>query len=119
MRFSIGEINVICTDADRSLRFYRDILGFEPVEQEGPAWRLKCGSTYVLLLPVAGAPRSPEPYCSAPTFSFDLLVDDIEAAYEYLQEKGVDFETPLEPGSKRFFLRDPDGLVLEVIEESL
>ncbi len=119
MRFSIGEINVICTDVDKSLRFYRDVLGFEPVEEEGPARRLKYGSTYVLLLPVAGASGPPEPYCSVPTFSFDLLVDDIEAAYNYLEGKGVEFEEPLERGSRRFFVRDPDGLVLEVIEESL
>jgi catechol 2,3-dioxygenase-like lactoylglutathione lyase family enzyme len=46
-------------------------------------------------------------------------VGDIEAAYEYLREKGAEFETLLEPGSERFFVRDPDGLVLEVIEESL
>lgn len=110
---------MICTDVDRSLRFYRDILGFEPVEEEGPARRLKCGSTCILLLPVAGAAGPPEPYCSVPTFSFDLLVNDIEAAYNYCKERGVEFESEREEGSGRFFIRDPDGLVLEVIEESL
>ncbi|NRA08957.1 MAG: VOC family protein, partial [Myxococcales bacterium] len=29
MKFRFGEINVVCTDRDRSLAFYRNVLGFE------------------------------------------------------------------------------------------
>ena len=53
-KFSIGEINVICTDIEESLYFYRDILGFSVVEQEDETWHLACGKQSVLLLPVAG-----------------------------------------------------------------
>ncbi len=36
MKCVIGEINVICTDLERSLAFYRDALDFIPLEAEGP-----------------------------------------------------------------------------------
>ena len=42
MRFRMGETNIICTDLERSLHFYRDLLGFEALEPEGPAWHLEC-----------------------------------------------------------------------------
>ena len=31
---TIGVINIICTDLERSLEFYRDVLGFEVLEKE-------------------------------------------------------------------------------------
>ncbi len=117
MKFKTGEINIICTNLERSLTFYRDVLGFVFVEQEGIACRLKCGDMYVLLLPVANSPHPREPYCSTATISFDLIVENIEDAFKYLQENNVDIETEWKPGSSRFFIRDPDGLVLEVIEK--
>ncbi|MEE9553166.1 MAG: VOC family protein [candidate division Zixibacteria bacterium] len=117
MEFKTGEINIVCADLDRSLTFYRDILGFTLIEREGIACRLQCENTCFLLLPVANSPRSREPYCSIPIISFDLLVDDIEKAYKYLQENKVEFEAELEPGSPRFFILDPDGLVIEIIQK--
>jgi catechol 2,3-dioxygenase-like lactoylglutathione lyase family enzyme len=119
MKFRAGEINVICTDLKRSLAFYRDVLGFVLVEKEGIARRLKYGNTHILLLPAANSLSPREPYCTAPTFSLDLIVDDIEEAFKYLRKNRVEFETDWEPGSSRFFIRDPDGLVLEVIESKI
>lgn len=118
MEFRIGEINIICTDLERSLTFYRDILGFVLVERDGIAIHLKCGDNDILLLPVADSPLPREPYCSTPTFSLDLMVNDIEKASKYLQENDVEFETDWDASSSRFFIRDPDGLVLEVIESN-
>jgi len=117
VKFKTGEINIICTDLERSLTFYRDVLGFNFVEREGIACRLKCGDTFLLLLPVAKSPHPSEPYCSTATISFDLMVENIEKVFKYLQENGVEFESEWEPGSSRFFIRDPDGLVIEVIEK--
>jgi catechol 2,3-dioxygenase-like lactoylglutathione lyase family enzyme len=116
MNFETGEINIICAELDRSLTFYRDILGFVLVEREGIACRLKCADRYFLLLPVADSPRPREQYCSMPSISFDLLVDDIAKARKFLQEKKVEFDAEWKPDSTRFFIRDPDGLVIEVIQ---
>lgn len=112
----VGEINVICTDAERSLRFYRDILGFEVLGEEEGCWHLTCGETKFLLLPIASTARKPPKYCTEPTFSVDLLVPDLQAAKKLLESKGVDFVEEISPNEERFFIRDPDGLVLEIIQ---
>ena len=115
-KFSIGEINVICTDIDESLHFYRDILGFSVVEQEDEAWHLACGNQSVLLLPVAGKRGEPSPYCSGPVVSVDLMVDDLAAAHRHLRACNVTIERDWTPESRSFHIRDPDGIVWEVIE---
>lgn len=116
--FSAGEINVICSDIEQSLRFYRDILGFHADYQEEGAWHLFLGDTRYLLLPVAPPASSDTPYCSVPGISFDLMVDDIKAAYTYLLGHDVRIERPLQEGGNHFFIRDPDGLVLEIVEKA-
>ena len=116
MKCRIGEINIVCTGAERSLRFYRDLLGFEVVGQEENAHHLRCGETQFLLLPVAGSEGDRSPYCSVATISVDILVSDISEAVERLRAAGVEFASAWIPGGTRVFVRDPDGLVLEVIQ---
>jgi catechol 2,3-dioxygenase-like lactoylglutathione lyase family enzyme len=117
MHVSVGEINVICSNAGESLRFYRDALGFELVEQEEQAYHLQCGTTAFLLLPVAkSSPQRPK-YCSVPEFSIDLMVDDIAAAHAHLIAHDAEMASTWKPGALSFFIRDPDGLVFEVIEK--
>jgi catechol 2,3-dioxygenase-like lactoylglutathione lyase family enzyme len=116
MHCRIGETNIICTDLERSLRFYRDLLGFEALEPEGPAWHLACDGRKFLLLGVAGRSREPTPYCEVAEFSLDLLVDDLREAKRRFEAAGVQFVSEFEPSADRFFIRDPDGLVLEIIQ---
>ena len=114
-KFSIGEINVICSDIGESLAFYRDILGFSVVEQEGDAWHLACAGRSVLLLPVAAQRSGPLPYCSVPVVSVDLMVEDLAAAHRHFKAHNVAFEHDWTPGARSFHIRDPDGIVWEVI----
>jgi catechol 2,3-dioxygenase-like lactoylglutathione lyase family enzyme len=116
MECSIGEINIVCTDAERSLRFYRDILGFDVLGEEAGCWHLGCGEAKFLLLPFAEVSRRPAKYCSEPCFSVDLVVSDLQKTKEYLESKGVEIDKDYPPNEERFFVRDPDGLVLEVIQ---
>jgi len=116
MHFHVGEINIICTDVQRSLHFYHDVLGFAIVEEEGDAYHLRGVDASILLLPAASNAAPDGPYCSYATISLDLLVEDAQAAAAYLQEQGVLFERDWAPDRINFFIRDPDGLVLEVIE---
>jgi len=53
MKFSVGEINIVCTALDRSLRFYRNVIGCSVVEEEAGAVRLQLGDKHLLLLPFA------------------------------------------------------------------
>lgn len=116
MKCSLGEINIVCTDAERSLRFYRDILGFEVLGEEKGCWHLGCGDSRFLLLPFAEGSRRPPKYCSEPCVSLDLVVPDLERAREYFESEGVEIDKDYPPNEERFFMRDPDGLVVEVIQ---
>ena len=115
MRCRIGEINIICTDLDRSLCFYCGLLGFEARQQEGPGWHLACDGARLLLLAVATTGREPTPYCQMAEFSLDVLVEDLDAARRDCEQAGVRFVTGFPATAERFFIHDPDGLVVEII----
>jgi len=114
MKFTSGEINIICTNIENSLTFYKDILEFEFVEQEGIAYRLRNGDHVYLLLPVAKSKSEKKPYCSVPEFSIDLLADDLKDARRHLKSHNIVIEKEDEFSA---IIRDPDGLVIEVIQK--
>ncbi len=116
MHFQPGETNIICRDAKASLRFYRDVLGFTLVEKENGAVRLSAAGRTYLLLPFATEPRTEHSYCATPEFSLDLYVENLEEAYAYLKEHDVQFIREWEKGKPSCIIRDPDGLVIEVIQ---
>ncbi len=115
MRFSTGELNIICTDMERSLRFYRDVLGFTVVGEEDGAVRLSNDGATFLLLPLAGRPADDAPYGSRAEISFDLEVGDLLAASRHFIANGVAFERPYAEGEPYFVVRDPDGLRIEIV----
>lgn len=116
--FTPGETNIICTNLERSLRFYQDVLGFTVDEREGPvAIHMHCADRPFLLLAVANSPLTEIAYCETPAISFDLLVGDIEEAVHYLHDHGVQFESPWRMKDSHVFIKDPDGLVIEIIQQ--
>lgn len=118
VEFRPGEINIVCTSLDASLRFYVETLSFEEGEHEDEAVRLHCGKQSFLLLPFARQARPQLPYILSPEFSFDLMVDDLKAASDHLEEHSVYFEEAYREGADSFIIRDPDGMIIEVIEAS-
>ena len=85
----VGQIHISVTDYDRALRFYRDVsqlpLLFE-VPQQSMAF-FDCAGVRIYL----GIPSNPK--YTANSFLY-YNVDDIQAAYTKLQEKGVTFLHP-------------------------
>ena len=115
MEFSVGEINIVCTDLDGSLRFYRDVIGCRYVEEEAGAVRLELGGRHLLLLPFAKTTAVADAYCSRAEITFDLLVEDIAEAARHFEAHGAEFEKAWEEGAPSFVIRDPDGLRIEVV----
>lgn len=115
MESSIGEINIVCTALDRSLRFYRDVVGCRFVEEDAGAVRLELGGRHLLLLPFAKTIAEADAYCSRAEITFDLLVEDIAEAAGHFEAHGVEFEKAWEEGAASFVIKDPDGLRIEVI----
>jgi len=115
MKFRRGEINILCSNLEASLRFYVDILGFTPTTDAEGFYHLQFAGNQYLLLPIAARVDNPAPYGSVPQFSMDLLADDLGAAYAYFKARGVTFAKEWTEGAAMFVIRDPDGLPWEVV----
>lgn len=126
---------------ERSLAFYRDLLGFEPVldfrwpegtenmnrthelpETAGRVVLLRLGNAMLEIFEYATPePRPRDPsrrMCDQGLIHFCLDVDDVEAEYRRLSAAGVRFHCPpVDYGSvKLTYGRDPDGNVIEFQE---
>jgi catechol 2,3-dioxygenase-like lactoylglutathione lyase family enzyme len=110
----IDHISVLITDVERSRRFYRDLLGLKEIQKPRTfdfvvLW-FELGNQQLHLL------RKDRPDAVSPRH-FALRVADAHAARLFFQERGITPEetTPI-PGADRFFISDPDGNRLEVIQ---
>ena len=110
----IDHVSVIITDLERSRHFYRDILGLKEIAKPRTfdfvvMW-FEFGNQQLHLL------RKDQPDTRSPRH-FALRVADATAARTYFRERGVRPEetTPI-PGADRFFISDPDGNRIEVIQ---
>jgi glyoxylase I family protein len=122
----IHHVAIICSDYERSKRFYTEVLGFPIIHETYRATR----DSYKLDLQVGeheqielfsfpnppSRPNSPEA-CGLRHLAF--RVEDLDTSVETLQSQGVDVEPVRvdEITGRRFtFFKDPDGLPLEMYE---
>jgi catechol 2,3-dioxygenase-like lactoylglutathione lyase family enzyme len=110
----IDHVSVIVTNLERSRRFYRDLLGLREIAKPrtfdfSVLWfDLGNQQLHLLLLPQADSvsPRH-----------FALRVKDVAAARAHFRQHGVAVaETTPIPLCDRFFIHDPDGNRIEVIQ---
>ncbi len=120
----VGRVCVTVADTDRALGFYSGKLGFEKVVDEpmGPDMRwvevaVAWGETTIALAP---PPQGQE----AGGVQTGIILDttDVDATHAALKEAGVDVDEEVTRygGSvpPMFWLRDPDGNSLIVVEPS-
>jgi catechol 2,3-dioxygenase-like lactoylglutathione lyase family enzyme len=110
----IDHVSVLITDVERSRRFYKEILGLREINKPRTfdfvvLW-FDLGNQHLHLLlkdrPDTLSPRH-----------FALRVTDASAARTYFRELGMPTQetTPI-PGADRFFIADPDGNRIEIIQ---
>ena len=110
----IDHCSVLITDVAASRHFYGAILGLReipaPKTFDFVALWYDLGSAYLhLLLKDKPDTVSPRHFC--------LHVTDAVAARTHLMEHGIKLaETVKIPGADRFFIRDPDGNRIEVLQ---
>jgi glyoxylase I family protein len=110
----IDHVSVLITDVDRSRLFYRDLLGLKEIAKprtfQFVALWFDLGDQQLHLLRKDQADsRSPR--------HFALRVADVEEARHYFRARNVPVEeTTLIPGCDRFFIHDPDGNRIEIIQ---
>ena len=110
----IDHCSVIITDVERSRRFYRDLLGLKEINKPRTfdfvvLWFDLGNQQLHLLLKDRPDTLSPR--------HFALRVADAGAARAYFRARGVATQetTPI-PGADRFFIADPDGNRIEIIQ---
>jgi glyoxylase I family protein len=110
----IDHVSVLITDLGRSRRFYRDVLGLREIAKPKTfdfrvIW-FDLGTQQLHLL------LKPNPDAISPRH-FALRVADIHAAREHCRRHGLEPEetTPI-PHCDRFFIHDPDGNRIEVVQ---
>jgi catechol 2,3-dioxygenase-like lactoylglutathione lyase family enzyme len=110
----IDHCSVIITDVERSRRFYREVLGLKEIHKPRTfdfvvVW-FELGDTQLHLL-LKNMPDTLSPR------HFALRVSDCAAARAYFRSEGVPTQetTPI-PGADRFFISDPDGNRIEIIQ---
>jgi glyoxylase I family protein len=107
-------VSVLITNVERSRHFYRDLLGLKEIAKPRTftfvALWFAIGNQQLHLL------RKDQPDTRSPRH-FALRVADVQAARTCLRERGltIDETTPI-PGCDRFFVHDPDGNRIEIIQ---
>ena len=110
----IHHSSIMVTDMVRARQFYGEALGLREVERpvnftNAVAW-FEVGDEHVHLIP------SDHPDAISPRH-FALRVDDARAAREHLRTRGIATqETEPIAGADRFFINDPDGNLIEIIQ---
>ena len=104
------------SDMDRSIAFYRDVLGL-PLKFESPGWtEFDTGTTTLALHPgrPAAAPKLDDDQPTAGTCSLGFSVTDIDVVFTELKKRGARFVMPpteqTSEGIRLAVCLDPDGL---------
>ena len=113
----VHHVSFVVRELEPALHFYRDILGFEPIERPemglGGAW-LRAGTTQVhLIVPPEGVDVGSPPGKTNPMASHAAFaIDDYEQVRDHLRASGLEV---LELGAERgqMWVSDPAGNVLE------
>ena len=116
----LHHVSLIVADTERSLAFYRDLLGLEPDPARPDlgypgAW-LRIGSQQIHLLELP----NPDPVEGRPAHGgrdrhVALTVKSLDALAEGLDALGIPY-TRSRSGRRALFCRDPDANAVELIE---
>jgi catechol 2,3-dioxygenase-like lactoylglutathione lyase family enzyme len=141
---ALDHVGFSVASLDRSIPFYSALLGAEPMLRDrwdieyvgvvvgypglvldGAFWRLPGGTVLELLEYVEPPPgRVDLETYNVGNAHLCLVTEDMDADFERLRPLGADFrsEAPVEipwgpyRGGKACYLRDPDGITIELIE---
>ena len=136
----VRHIGIAVTDMEKSLKFYRDLLGLKIkslVDEEGQfldnmlahenvknkvaKLYAKNGNALVELIDSKSyGNKKDRDFFTIGTSHFAFTVDNLEKTYDYLVKNGVKFTAPPQQTPDGFakvtFCEDPDGTLIELVE---
>jgi catechol 2,3-dioxygenase-like lactoylglutathione lyase family enzyme len=120
----VGRVCVTVADTDRAIDFYVDTLGFEKVVDEpmGPGMRWVEVAISGAETTIALAPPPPDQPAGGGQTGICLDTSDVDGAHAALKDAGADVDAEVTryggPVPPMFWLRDPDGNSLIVVQPS-
>lgn len=121
----VHHIAIICSNLEKSKKFYTEILGFKIIQEVYRQHRdsykidLDTGDSQIELFSFPNPPKRPSHPEATGLRHLAFEVDNIESAVNYLKSKNIDVEDIRvdEYTNKKFtFFTDPDDLPLEIYE---
>ena len=117
---TLGYVIVFVSDMEKSIAFYRDVLGF-PVKDQSHKWTEFATKGTTLALHLAAAADHTHTHATTPAghCQIGLTVPDLDAFHRDMVAKGVSCS---QPPKEEYFGRlaiyaDPDGLPFSVAEK--
>ena len=120
---------LICSDVERTIRFYQDLLGFPLVEvvenRDYP------GSTHFFFdignrnllgffdFPGLGLERSPEGFGAVQHIAISVAPETHARLRARLDQEGIPYDGPQRGIPESMYLRDPDGIGIELLSDPL
>ena len=136
----VRHMGIVVSDMEKSLKFYRDLLGLKVkslVDEEGKfldnmlahenvknkvaKLYAKNGNALVELIDSKSyGNKKDRDFFTIGASHFALTVDDLDETYDYLIKNGVKFTAPPQQSPDGFakvtFCEDPDGTLIELVE---
>jgi catechol 2,3-dioxygenase-like lactoylglutathione lyase family enzyme len=114
---SVNSVRIFTRDLERARRFYGDVLELEEQAAGGGFVVFDLSGVDIILEFIAADDEEGEDLVGR-LLTASFRVDDVEAAYQYLQDRGVSFLQPPERqpwGGTLAFARDPDDNVITLV----
>lgn len=110
----LGLLMVVVKDMDRSVAFYRDVVGMQLLFHQSN-WSQFDGGNILLGLHPEGEEVKVSPTSG---FSIGFYVDDVVKAVSEIKSRGghIEIEPRPEPFGRWALLKDPDGYNIQIIE---
>jgi len=120
------EIGVVVRDVDRSLEFYRDVLGLPYLGDldfgVAHMWRFQAGTSVLKLLRFRDEPTAANPPGEVTATGYrymSLFVSNIDDLVAEVEQFGAQVAMPVtefQPGSRFAFVEDPEGNRIELLD---
>jgi len=125
----LHHVTAICRDLERTIAFYRDVLGLQIVRDESSdddpdarhVWFDAGDGTFVTFMEYGQLPEGVVGIGSTHHFALRVDTHDEQLAWrDYLRERGVECTEVLDRGQfHSIYLRDPDDHVVEIATRGL